>query len=210
MKLTRRIAIAAVAGVAAAVIAAGTAVAATTASAPPPARVGCVQNGTRALVDVYENVPANFACPAGDFAVSLSGTGTAGAYHAGVLRALHEAGVKLDIAAGRGIGVVGAVFAAIDGTQRLWDEKGFWKLPAVRSLYAWHRIPRLVAFALAAACLMRPSARMNARGMRSPLGGKFWIARCVWAPHSACAGTSRTPMLSRSTRKSDVVIASSY
>src|ERR1700735_3415308 len=79
MKLTRRIAIAAVAGIAAVGIAAGTAVAATTASAPPPARVGCVQNGTRALVDVYENVPANFTCPAGDFAVSLSGTGTAGA-----------------------------------------------------------------------------------------------------------------------------------
>ena len=36
-------------------------------------------------------------------ALVLSGSGTAGAYHAGVLRALHEAGVKLDIvAAGRG------------------------------------------------------------------------------------------------------------
>ena len=33
-------------------------------------------------------------------ALVLTGTGTAGAYHAGVLRALHEAGVKLDIVAG--------------------------------------------------------------------------------------------------------------
>ncbi len=41
--------------------------------------------------------------------------GHRGAYHAGVLRALHEAGVKLDLVAGRGIGVVGALFAAVDG-----------------------------------------------------------------------------------------------
>ena len=54
-------------------------------------------------------------------ALLLTGTGTAGAYHAGALRALHEAGVKLDIVAGRGVGVVGALFAAIDGAQRLWD-----------------------------------------------------------------------------------------
>jgi hypothetical protein len=84
-------------------------------------------------------------------ALVLTGTGTAGAYHAGVLRALHEAGVKLDISAGRGIGVVGAVFAAIDGTQRLWDEKGFWKLAAVRSLYGWQRVPRLLTWGIAAA-----------------------------------------------------------
>ena len=41
-------------------------------------------------------------------ALVLTGTGTAGAYHAGVLRALHEAGVKLDVVAGRGVGVIGA------------------------------------------------------------------------------------------------------
>ena len=59
-------------------------------------------------------------------ALLLTGTGTAGAYHAGVLRALHEAGVKLDITAGRGIGVIGALFAAVDGAQSLWAETGFW------------------------------------------------------------------------------------
>ena len=53
-------------------------------------------------------------------ALVLTGTGTAGAYHAGVLRALHEAGVKLDVIAGRGVGVIGALFAAVDGAQRLW------------------------------------------------------------------------------------------
>ena len=64
-------------------------------------------------------------------ALLLVGTGTAGAYHAGVLRALHEAGVKIDVVGGRGAGVVSALFAAIDGAPRLWDENGFWKSPAV-------------------------------------------------------------------------------
>src|SRR5476649_381741 len=76
-------------------------------------------------------------------ALVLTGTGTAGAYHAGVLRALHESGVKLDIVAGRGVGVVGALFAAVDAAHRLWDDKGFWKAPAVARLYAWRTVPRL-------------------------------------------------------------------
>jgi hypothetical protein len=82
-------------------------------------------------------------------ALVLSGIGTAGAYHAGVLRALHEAGVKLDIVAGRGVGVIGALFAAVDGAQRLWDEKGFWRASAVRHLYPWRTSWRTVAWALA-------------------------------------------------------------
>ena len=84
-------------------------------------------------------------------ALILTGTGTAGAYHAGVLRALHEAGVKLDIVAGRGIGSVGALFAAVDGAQRLWDEKGFWRAPAVRRLYPWRPVLRLTVGALVVA-----------------------------------------------------------
>src|SRR5438874_12428769 len=84
-------------------------------------------------------------------ALVLTGTGTAGAYHAGVLRALHEAGVKLDVAAGRGVGVVGALFAAIDGAPRLWDDKGFWRSPAVAAFYSWHGLVRFAAWTLAAA-----------------------------------------------------------
>lgn len=84
-------------------------------------------------------------------ALVLTGTGADGAYHAGALRALHEAGVKLDVVAGRGIGVVGALFAAVDGAQRLWDDKGFWRAPAVTKLYGWRTPPRIVACALAAA-----------------------------------------------------------
>src|SRR3977135_1486681 len=82
-------------------------------------------------------------------ALVLSGTGTAGAYHAGVLRAIHEAGVKLDIVAGRGVGVVGALFAAVDGAQRLWDDKGFWRTPGVASLYPWRLVPRVILWSLA-------------------------------------------------------------
>ena len=97
-------------------------------------------------------------------ALILTGTGTAGAYHAGVLRALHEAGVKLDIVAGRGIGSVGALFAAVDGTQRLWDEKGFWRAPAVRRLYQWRPVLQLTVAALfvAVALVAVPLAVMAA------------------------------------------------
>jgi patatin-like phospholipase len=84
-------------------------------------------------------------------ALVLSGTGTAGAYHAGVLRALHEAGAKIDIVAARGVGVIGALFAAVDGAQRLWDDKGFWRAPNLESQYSWRRMPRVVSWAIAAA-----------------------------------------------------------
>src|SRR5687767_15728948 len=82
-------------------------------------------------------------------ALVLTGTGTAGAYHAGVLRALHEAGVKIDVVAGRGIGAVGALFSAIDGAQRLWDENGLWRVPAARGMYVWQRAVGLVVWSLA-------------------------------------------------------------
>jgi hypothetical protein len=84
-------------------------------------------------------------------ALVLTGTGTAGAYHAGVLRALHEAGVKLDVVAGRGMGAVGALFAAVDGGQNLWREKGFWRRDGLRSLYDWRTAVRVAGWAVAAA-----------------------------------------------------------
>ncbi len=50
-------------------------------------------------------------------ALVLTGTGSAGAYHAGVLRALEEAGIKIDLLAGRGIGVGAAMLGAIGGAH---------------------------------------------------------------------------------------------
>jgi len=87
-------------------------------------------------------------------ALVLTGTGTAGAYHAGVLRALHEAGVKIDVVAGRGIGVVGALFAAIDGAQRLWEGNGYWRMAQLRSLYGWRPVAKVIVGALAIALII--------------------------------------------------------
>ena len=58
-------------------------------------------------------------------ALLFTGTGADGAYHAGAMRALQEAGVKIDIVGGRGIGAVSAVLAAVDGSAQLWDDGGF-------------------------------------------------------------------------------------
>jgi hypothetical protein len=104
------------------------------------------RSASSAAIDTYS--------PQRRTALVLTGTGTAGAYHAGVLRALHEAGVKIDIVAGRGIGVIGALFAAVDGAQRLWDEKGFWRAPEVRSLYGWRAVARLIGWALASSVVI--------------------------------------------------------
>src|SRR5262249_34323914 len=87
-------------------------------------------------------------------ALILTGIGTAGVYHAGVLRALLEVGVQLVVVAGRGVGVVGALFAAVDGAPRLWEEKGFWRAPAVQTFYGWRLGPRVIGWALAAACVI--------------------------------------------------------
>ena len=84
-------------------------------------------------------------------ALVLTGTGTAGAYHAGVLRALHEAGVKIDLVAGRGIGAVGAMFAAVDGGGRLWEPGGLWRGAGVTRLYRWRATLQAAAWMLIAA-----------------------------------------------------------
>ncbi len=81
----------------------------------------------------------------------LTGSGTAGAYHAGVLRALHEAGVKIDLVAGRGAGAIGALFAAVDGGARLWEASGLWKSRSAARFYQWRAPLRAAGWALAAA-----------------------------------------------------------
>ncbi|MSO84104.1 MAG: hypothetical protein EXQ53_12555 [Acidobacteria bacterium] len=70
-------------------------------------------------------------------ALVLCGAGAHGAYHAGVLRALQEAGVKIDVMAGQGVGAGGAALAAIDGAARLWDADGIWRGTAIRDCYRW-------------------------------------------------------------------------
>ena len=93
-------------------------------------------------------------------AVLLSGSGTGGAYHAGVLRALHEAGVKIDVMSGRGIGVVSALFAAIDAGAKTWEDGGVWRRRPAPRLYQWRRslqwagLLRLAAVAVLAVPLL--------------------------------------------------------
>ncbi|MCC7123907.1 MAG: hypothetical protein IT178_03605 [Acidobacteria bacterium] len=70
-------------------------------------------------------------------AVVLTGTGADGAYHAGVLRALQETGIKVDIVAGRGIGALGAVLFAIDGASGLWEAGGPWSGATPQRFYRW-------------------------------------------------------------------------
>jgi len=109
-------------------------------------------------------VPLEPYSPRRRTALVLTGAGTAGAYHAGVLRALTEAGVKLDVVGGRGIGAIGAIFAAVDGGERLWDDNGFWRAPAVARFYSWRPAVGLAAWALVAAVALvaAPLAAMAA------------------------------------------------
>jgi hypothetical protein len=87
-------------------------------------------------------------------ALVLCGTGAHGAYHAGVLRALQEAGVKIDLLAGHGIGAAGAALAAIGGSSRMWEDNGIWRSSRVGSLYAWRRTAVALPLVLSALALV--------------------------------------------------------
>jgi hypothetical protein len=87
-------------------------------------------------------------------AVVLCGAGTAGAYQAGVLRALTEAGVSVDLLAAHGPGVLTALCAAIDGAAQLWDPAGPWLSGRLRHAYRWRAALRAAGWALAAAGLL--------------------------------------------------------
>jgi hypothetical protein len=122
-------------------------------------------------------------------AIVLTGSGTAGAYHAGVLRALHEAGVKIDLVAGRGIGAIGAFFAAVDGGARLWEPTGLWRSPSARGFYRWRLPLRIAGWSLivAAAIFAVPLALL---GVAVLIGLAGLLLTLVGL--DAAAGTLRT------------------
>ena len=68
-------------------------------------------------------------------ALVLTGSGTAGAYHAGALKALDESGVKIDLIVGSGAGAVAAAYGAVAGGARLYDKGGFWPDAEWESFY---------------------------------------------------------------------------
>ena len=146
--------------------------------------------------------------PARRTALVLCGSGAHGAYHAGVLRALQEAGVKIDVVAGQGIGAGAAVLAAIDGGARLWEPGGIWRSaqanPASGSFYGWRRSIRIAGWLtlLLALALLTPlillAAGLNvsaAAFLRIALGLVASIivvlAGGVWIPWTRRASVAR-------------------
>ena len=96
-----------------------------------------VNTNREASIEKSERSAAFRYSPERRTALVLCGTGAHGAYQAGVLRALQEAGVKIDVMAGQGVGASAAALAAIDGDARMWDADGIWRSPAARALYRW-------------------------------------------------------------------------
>jgi patatin-like phospholipase len=60
-------------------------------------------------------------------ALVFTGSGASGAYHAGVLKALEESGIKIDLVVGSGVGTIAAAYAAVDGGSKLYGPGGFWE-----------------------------------------------------------------------------------
>ena len=79
-------------------------------------------------------------------ALVFTGSGTAGAYHAGAMKALDECGVKLDLMVGSGIGTVAAALCAVTGGAKLYGPGGFWDRVSFASFY---RLRPAVATAVA-------------------------------------------------------------
>ena len=104
--------------------------------------------------------------------VLFCGSGTAGAYQAGVLKALHESGVKVDVVAGHGPGVANALAAAIDGGTKLWDDSGPWASSALKRAYGWRPALRVffAGLALAAIALISPLVVMLVAAMFYVIG----------------------------------------
>src|SRR5215213_5995361 len=118
-------------------------------------------------------------------ALVLCGTGAHGAYHAGVLRALQEAGVKIDIVAGHGIGAGGAALTAIGGGSRLWEDGGIWRSPRAKLLYAWKRTAVAPPIILAVlTILLLATVVMVAAGVAL----RFWWAATLIATSAIAAG----------------------
>jgi hypothetical protein len=83
-------------------------------------------------------------------ALILAGSGTSGAYHAGVVKALDESGVKVDLIVGSGAGTVAAAYAAAAGGSGLYGDGGFWRDVSWDSFYRLRAPLRLAVLLLAA------------------------------------------------------------
>jgi hypothetical protein len=129
-------------------------------------------------------------------ALVLAGSGTSGAYHAGVVKALDESGVKVDLVVGSGAGTVAAAYAAAAGGHRLYGDGGFWRDVGWSSFYRLRAPLRLGVLLLAASfgVFLLPLFLALAAGLSFPLvlvadlAAPHWTAGVVqwlWAAQSA-------------------------
>lgn len=109
----------------------------------------------------------------------FTGSGTAGAYHAGVLRALDESGVKIDVVVGSGIGTIAAAFSAVAGGGKLYGAGGFWDGVGWKALYRVRLALRTTLLLLGSAygVFLLPLALAVVAGVLFPLA---LIADLLW------------------------------
>lgn len=113
-------------------------------------------------------------------ALVLAGTGAAGAYHAGVLKALDESGVKIDLVVGSGAGALAAAFGAVAGGEKLYGEGGFWPGATWPSFYRLKPSLRLAALlaGMAFGVLLLPVLLALVAGLLFP----FYLLADLLAP----------------------------
>lgn len=142
-------------------------------------------------------------------ALVLTGTGTAGAYQAGVLRALQEAGVKIDLIAAHGVGAGTALLAAVDGAPQLWEPGGVWRDRRIKRLYKLRPALRGASLALGIGCAVITAPLLAIAGgllvypfgfvlqLVSPTAGRSLIARYVALVDRAFAADMLPTLLPR-------------
>jgi hypothetical protein len=132
-------------------------------------------------------------------ALVFTGSGTAGAYHAGAMKALDESGVKLDLVVGSGIGTVAAALAAVAGGAKLYGPGGFWDSVSFASFYRLRPAVATAVALLAAAfgVFLLPIALALVAGLLFPLvlivdlvvpGTPARLLTRAWAVPDALAG----------------------
>jgi hypothetical protein len=104
--------------------------------------------------------------------------------------------VRIDLVAGRGVGAVSAMFAAIDAGARLWEPGGLWADPAVRRLYPWRPLWRVAGWSLAAAAaaLLLPLALIGAFALLYPL---VYLAQLVSTTATAAIASGYADLVTR-------------
>jgi hypothetical protein len=113
-------------------------------------------------------------------ALVLAGSGTSGAYHAGVLKALDESGTKLDVLVGSGAGAIAAAYGAVAGGAKLYGAGGFWDGASTAAFLRLRPVLRAVLVILAAtvAVFLLPLALALLAGVAFP----FALLTDVFAP----------------------------